>query len=365
MRIATRFLLVAIVMYQGVGLNNLVVEHWSHAETSFKLFVAVDIINCILLSACIWLAYFAIRWMKWKRKRLNSPDHELCVWTLSSNVDTPTWVVYLPAISYSVYILTIFLRTVLIFVEDFNDIKEQKSELEFGEKMSIYLGLTAVVFFLFSLCHQNAHPNTQRKHLLGILAGAVTLDVVDIVEFMELLFDDVKTEPDSLLICVMVFSCLALFVPCVALFNLSKSNFGARQPDKRFHVLYLLLNLFLVNVPFLIIRLLVKLHHEEGIMSVMIIKNAILIAASCREFYHVHVSLLKTGSFMENLSGVEPLHPEDNSVNNNGGGANGEETRWGGANGLGTNGVDTNGGVALNSVKPIGDGNLDVEAGAK
>ncbi len=59
---------------------------------------------------------------------------------------------------------------------------------------------------------------------------------MDIVEFLELLFDEVKTEPESLLIAVMTFSCVALFVPCVALLNLSKSNFGARKPSRCVHM---------------------------------------------------------------------------------------------------------------------------------
>ena len=124
-----------------------------------------------------------------------------------------------------------------------SDIKNKKSGVrEFGEQLTIHLGLTAVVFFLFSLCHQNAHPNKSRRHFLGHLAGMnrifrccrlpILLLNKLIVEFMELLFDGVKTEPDSLLICVMLFSCLALFVPCVALLNLSKSNFGARLLDR-------------------------------------------------------------------------------------------------------------------------------------
>ena len=76
-RIATRLALVAVVMYQGVNLNELAVKHWTRAkEISFQLFVGVDVINCILLSACIWLAYFAIRWMKWKRKTATG-DHEI------------------------------------------------------------------------------------------------------------------------------------------------------------------------------------------------------------------------------------------------------------------------------------------------
>ena len=68
MRVVTRLVLAAAVMYQGSGLNDLVTEHWSHAKTMRQLLTAVDIINCILLSACIWIAYFAIKWMKIVRK---------------------------------------------------------------------------------------------------------------------------------------------------------------------------------------------------------------------------------------------------------------------------------------------------------
>ena len=68
-RVAIRLVLAATVLYQGACLNLLVVEHWSHAKTSYHLMTILDILNCILLCACIWLAYFAIRWMKLKRKK--------------------------------------------------------------------------------------------------------------------------------------------------------------------------------------------------------------------------------------------------------------------------------------------------------
>ena len=79
MRVATRLLLLATVMYQGWGLNALVVEHWSHAKSSLGLglLTVVDVLNCVCLGACVWLAYFAIRWMKLRRKRLSLTDHEL------------------------------------------------------------------------------------------------------------------------------------------------------------------------------------------------------------------------------------------------------------------------------------------------
>ena len=43
----------------------------------------------------------------------------LPVWRLNGKITTPAWVVYLPTISYFVYIVTIFARIILIFVEDF------------------------------------------------------------------------------------------------------------------------------------------------------------------------------------------------------------------------------------------------------
>ena len=56
----------------------------------------------------------------------------------------------------------------------------------------------------------------------------VTLDVLDTVEFMALLFDEhVEKVPHSYLVVVMIGTCVALVVPVVALFDLTKSNFGA------------------------------------------------------------------------------------------------------------------------------------------
>ena len=59
------------------------------------------------------------------------------------------------------------------------------------------------------------------------------MDVLDVVEFMALLFDkNVESVDSVLLIVVMVWTCIALLVPVIALFDLTRSNFGAAEISK-------------------------------------------------------------------------------------------------------------------------------------
>ena len=59
------------------------------------------------------------------------------------------------------------------------------------------------------------------------------MDVLDVVEFMALLFDkNVESVDSLLLIVVMVWTCIALLVPVIALFDLTRSNFGAAEISK-------------------------------------------------------------------------------------------------------------------------------------
>ena len=59
------------------------------------------------------------------------------------------------------------------------------------------------------------------------------MDILDVVEFMALLFDEnVENVASELLIVVMVWTCIALLVPVVALFDLTRSNFGAADISK-------------------------------------------------------------------------------------------------------------------------------------
>ena len=61
------------------------------------------------------------------------------------------------------------------------------------------------------------------------------MDILDVVEFMALLFDknvEPKNVGSELLIVVMVWTCIALLVPVVALFDLTRSNFGAADISK-------------------------------------------------------------------------------------------------------------------------------------
>ena len=69
----------------------------------------------------------------------------------------------------------------------------------------------------------------------------------------------------------------------------------------------------MVNIPFLILRLIVKRHTEEAIISVMIIKNAIVIAAAARELFHLYVAFL----------GKKDPSGEGNSGEKGGGGESG------------------------------------------
>ena len=67
-------------------------------------------------------------------------------------------------------------------------------------------------------------------------------------------------------------------------------------PTSRIELGFILMTLFGINIPFLVIRLLVKHQEGEGGLSVMTVKNAILITASARELYHVYVEFVKEES---------------------------------------------------------------------
>ena len=79
------------------------------------------------------------------------------------------------------------------------------------------------------------------------------------------------------------------FCKSITFWILNDNNFFIPSPlsYRTVHVVHLLANVFLLNVPFLVLRVLVKVsdHGQGAPISFMIIKNCILIMQGIREIY--------------------------------------------------------------------------------
>jgi len=107
------------------------------------------------------------------------------------------------------------------------------------------------------------------------MTAAVTLDLFDSVEMLEYLFDRDKITI-GLENAILAFSCMNIFLPTFALFELKYNKFhdsGEISPIS-FKFIYICSFMFFVNVPFLVLRLILW-HGYHLDISVLLAKNAL------------------------------------------------------------------------------------------
>ena len=139
------------------------------------------------------------------------------------------------------------------------------------------LCITPILFLLLVNSHHNAKPHSTRKWYVDKLTGGVTLDLMDSIDFLEILFlnDFVINLPKALENAIIAFACINFFLPTLALLELSVNKFDGQVRPVSFQVLYSLSYIILVNVPFFVIRLVLWFVYNQDV-SVFIAKNIIM-----------------------------------------------------------------------------------------
>ena len=151
-------------------------------------------------------------------------------------------------------------------------------QLIFGPNMlKMNLCLTPMLFLFLIYAHHDAKSHSRRKYYLEKMTAAVTLDLFDSVEMLEYLFDKEKISIE-LENSILAFSCMNIFLPTFALFELKFNKFhdsGETSPIS-FKFIYICSFMFFVNVPFLVLRLILW-HGYHLDISVLLAKNALAI----------------------------------------------------------------------------------------
>ncbi len=151
-------------------------------------------------------------------------------------------------------------------------------KLIFGPNMlKMNLCLTPMLFLFLIYAHHDAKSHSRRKYYLEKMTAAVTLDLFDSVEMLEYLFDKDKITL-GLENAILAFSCMNIFLPTFALFELKFNKFhdsGEISPIS-FKFIYICSFMFFVNVPFLVLRLILW-HGYHLDISVLLAKNVLAI----------------------------------------------------------------------------------------
>ena len=154
--------------------------------------------------------------------------------------------------------------------------------------LKLTLSITPMLFACLVYSHHKSRESFARKTYIQILVSSVTLDLFDSVEMLEYLFDK-EFISSSVEIAIIVFSCINLCLPVLALYELKNNEFRetGQVPTVSFKLLYVLSFLCFVNIPFLVIR--AHLWHTFKLdVSILFAKNILEIVFGFTEIYEFY-----------------------------------------------------------------------------
>ncbi|XP_022799666.1 uncharacterized protein LOC111337594 [Stylophora pistillata] len=251
-RALARIFAVTLLVLQGVML-----DYYLIVEASSSWWFAWVVTDIIVISS--WVLTL---WLSHRKSRSATTGTKDAI-----KFAYQAWIIY--AVHLVPQLATLFKLKSSLFSEE---------ELIFGPNMlKMNLCLTPMLFLFLVYAYHDAKSHSRRKYYLEKMTAAVTLDLFDSVEMLEYLFEE-ETISVPLENSILAFSCMNVFLPTFALFELKFNKFhdsGETSPIS-FKFIYICTFMFFVNVPFLVFRLILW-HGYNLDISVLLAKNALAI----------------------------------------------------------------------------------------
>lgn len=274
-----KLLCIALLLLQGGVLDYYLI---SKGSSSYLGFIATDV---IVISIWVVIVFIANAHCNvWMKLRLPQCPKLKLMWRKRRNFDQvdalhrreyPDELPY-AFIAWFAYAAVTLVPEVAVIFKNYADQLEDVKILH-QNVLKIALCITPALFLLLVNSHHSANPQSSRKWYVDKLTGGVTLDLMDSIDFLEILFlDDFKLNlPEVLENAIIAFACINFFLPTLALLELSINKFDGQVRPVSCQVLYSMSYIFLVNIPFFIIRMVLWLVYNQDV-SVFIAKNLIM-----------------------------------------------------------------------------------------
>lgn len=185
-------------------------------------------------------------------------------------------------ISWLLYSLLLVSKVVLLFRLDVAQLLEENAR--YGVQfLKAVVAAAAVVFLLLVESHHDAASQSEQRTYLGSLCTSTTFEVLDSVTFLGLLFPNEThlTLTYPLENAVLALACVNFVLPGLALFKLSQCDYGQHPRPLGLKLLYKLLHMSLINVPYLAIRIYLWGFFGHDV-SLFLVKNLLGIYAGLR-----------------------------------------------------------------------------------
>lgn len=276
LEIVGKALCIILLILQGAILDFYLVEHQDYNHLGF---IATDV---VVVSIWIGVMFMAKRRFLSKLKKIRRrAQTEIVDGKAPDEYADEIPYVYIAWLAYVLFTLVpevavIFKR----FADQLGDAKVWGQNI-----LKIALCITPMLFLLLVNSHHDAKPYSSRRVYIDKLSAGVTLDLLDSIDILEILFmDDVKLNlPVNLEHAIIAFACINFFLPTLALLELSAIVKGQVR-SANFQLLYSISYIFLVNIPLGVIRIILWTNYNQDV-SVFIGKNVIASAIYSFDIY--------------------------------------------------------------------------------
>ena len=280
LEVVGKALCIILLVLQGAILDYYLVEH--HEVRSLG-FIATDI---IVLS--IWIGVMFMAKQKFlsklrKRRRAKEKVDGKRQREEVERDDGADEIAYV-FIAWLAYVAITLVPEVAVIFKRFAD-KLGDAKL-FGQNiLKIALCITPMLFLLLLNSHHDGKRHSKRRSYIDKLSAGVTLDLLDSIDILEILFvDDVELNlPLGLENAIIAFACINFFLPTLALLQLSAIVKGQVR-SANFQFMYSISYIVLVNVPLGAIRIILWTQYSQDV-SVFIGKNIIASAIYMFDIY--------------------------------------------------------------------------------
>lgn len=162
-----------------------------------------------------------------------------------------------------------------------------RKDIVFGPNtLRTSISLSSIVFLFLVVSQYDSQHDKQRQSIIDNLIGHVTIDILDSVQFLNVLFiqESHIFLPFSLQRAILGIACFNMILPTVLLVALSHNLKGHSTAITALRLLHRVLYYAVINIPMLITRTIIWHQHNE-IVTVFIIKNCIAIGLAIKEIY--------------------------------------------------------------------------------
>ena len=271
-------LLIILVILQGSILNYYIIANFKNNVHPYFLFIA-DFVCVFIFAGALTLSYqFLV-----KKQTLNVKKYIFASNNLVRKFPTKRLgVMPLSYGSWLFYSLVLFAKIIMIFTS--NIPKEITTKHVFGTQLlQITIALSGIIFYLLVEGHNGYDRNSPRYSYVTHVCGKTGIEILDAVNVLALLLVDESNLPLTFTLetAVLILGSIDFLLPTLALYKLSLSDVNVDNLFLPMSILYSVLHLLMIDVPFLTLRIYLWCKYQKR-ASLFLMKNVFGIFVALR-----------------------------------------------------------------------------------